>query len=285
MGVFHPVYRVHSMGNNEDGAAEIDENNVKAQEAFDRMDQEPWSFGKKTEAISKAAVELRYQLMPLMYTAFYEYSQHGTPMLQPLSFYDQSDANCIKNENEFIFGGSLLVAPVVEAGIKKLSIYLPQGTWTDYWTGKTYAGQQTIKYKVSLATLPLFIKAGAVVPHYPIMQYTKAQPVDVLTLKVAYGTETNDSPLFEDAGEGYGYEGNDYSLKTYVTKGSDKQFTLSQTKYGQYADEYHKINIEVAGLPFKAKKCTVDGKAVLFKTTKKGLSLSCGNGFGELVIG
>ena len=122
LGIFHPFYRVHSMGNNDDGSAEVDAEKVKERDMKNRLDQEPWAFGKAFTSQAKAAIELRYQLLPYLYTAFWQNVQKGTPVIKSLSFYDQNDKHTYDKEVEFIFGENILVAPVTAPKVKKLSL-------------------------------------------------------------------------------------------------------------------------------------------------------------------
>ncbi|MFK7933248.1 MAG: glycoside hydrolase family 31 protein, partial [Saprospiraceae bacterium] len=307
LGIFHPFFRVHSMGNNVDGAGEADADAVEAAMKIDRMDQEPWSFGEEFTVLNRQAIELRYQLLPYLYTAFARYSSTGVPVLRNLTTYDQHDEQTYGRELEFIFGKHTLVRSIVEPmEVEKLEeseeqtkaedtvieapiggadcdIYLPKGNWFNYWTGKQVAGNQQITVQKQLDKLPIYIKAGAVIPHYPVMQYTNERPVDELTLKVYFSKEKTLSELYEDAGEGYDYESGIYSLKTFTTQGTDTSFTLAQTKKGEWKDTYGKVKVEVYGLPFKAQRVELDGKVVEFSAAD-GLSFTVQNEFSEIKI-
>ncbi len=263
LGIFHPFYRVHSMGNNDDGSAEVDAKKVKERDMKDRLDQEPWAFGKAFTPEAKAAIELRYQLLPYLYTTFWQYVQKGTPVIRSLSFYDQTDENTLTKEVEFMFGDHILVAPVIEPNTKKVKVYLPKGTWYDYWTGEKYKGRQSIKYKVGLSTFPMFVKAGAAIPHYPVMQYTGEKKVEELSLKVFVGT--NESRVYEDAGEGYAYTKADYSLRIFSTNSDKGKFQIKQIQVGKYKTDYSYIKLEIMGFNESVKSCLIDGKKVNFK--------------------
>ncbi|MEL6717347.1 MAG: TIM-barrel domain-containing protein, partial [Bacteroidota bacterium] len=112
LGIFHPFYRIHSIGNNVDGASETSQDEVAEQEKLNRLDQEPWVFGADYEALMKEAIELRYQLLPYIYSTFWQNVTYGTPVIRSLVFYDQTDTKNYEQESEFLFGDHLLVCPV-----------------------------------------------------------------------------------------------------------------------------------------------------------------------------
>ena len=264
LGIFHPLYRVHSMGNNVDGAAETEKEEVEKQMAIDRLDQEPWSFGDSYTPLAKSAIELRYQLLAYIYTTYWKYVQDGTPMLSNLSFYNQTDEQAIGREKEFLFGEHLLVSPVLQSKkeSKTTTVYLPKGEWYYFWSAQLYEGQQQIKLKSKLHEIPFFVKAGTILPLYPIRQYTAEKPVDVLTLEVYYKEGTANTQLYEDAGEGYDYVNGGYSLKTFSLEGSEHTLVIQQHKEGNFKDTYATCLVKVYGLPFDSIDCFVDEEEV-----------------------
>ena len=270
------------MGNNDDGSAEADAEKVKERDMKDRLDQEPWAFGQAYTPSAKAAIELRYQLLPYLYTTFWQYVQKGTPVIRSLSFYDQMDENTLDKEVEFMLGDHILAAPVIEPNVKKVKVYLPKGIWYDYWTGEKYKGGQSIKYKVSLETFPMFVKAGAAIPHYPVMQYTGEKKVDTLTLKVFTGT--NENQLYEDAGEGYDYNQDKYSLRTFATSTNKGNLLIKQSQKGDYATDYGIIKLEIVGMSGAVKSCVVDGKTTDFKANNGNITLKVKAKFKALEI-
>ena len=255
LGIFHPVFRVHSMGNNTDGATQVDETSVKKSEAELRMDQEPWSFGEDYTALAKEAIELRYRLLPYHYTTFWQYAQKGTPMLRSLAFEAQADAEARSREAEFVFGDHLLVAPVTSAACTQQEMYLPPGKWYHYFTEEVQAGPQLVEVATPLEYSPIFVRAGAVLPHYPVMQYTGESPVDILELHVYYDEGVVDSYLYEDEGEGFAHREGAYALRHFQTQATAEGFRLAINKTGARADSYQQYQIWVHGLPFKPQKC------------------------------
>ena len=260
LGVFHPLFRIHSMGNNVDGASEADADAIHEAELTNRMDQEPWSFGDKNTTLVKEAISFRYQLLPYLYTAFWKYSNTGMPILRNLFMEAPGDSQAIKRENEFLFGPDLLAIPILEPGIKTTDIYLPEGQWYDYWTGMIYKGQQLITVDVHEQYIPLFVRKGAVIPNYPVQQYTGEQQFEQITLRVYLGEHT--SKLYEDAGEGYDYQTGSYSLRTFTTVLKEGQYSIRQQQSGSYQNSYSSFEIQVFGLPLACTQASVDGDIV-----------------------
>ncbi|MBI5464891.1 MAG: hypothetical protein HY966_08075, partial [Ignavibacteriales bacterium] len=152
LGVFTPLMRTHT----EIGSA----------------DQEPWSYGKKFESINKKSIQLRYKLLPYIYTQFYNASKTGIPMMRPLGFDYPDDWQASWNGRDFLFGDAFLVAPVLWPDAKKRRLRLPAGDWFDYWTGKQYTGPNDIEVDAPIDRIPLFVKAGAIIPTQQPVQYS-----------------------------------------------------------------------------------------------------------------
>ena len=246
LAIFHPLYRVHSMGNNVDGAAEADADAIHEEERVNRMDQEPWSFGDPYTQMAKSAIELRYQLLPYLYTAFRRYTEEGIPVLQSLAFADQGNPETINGEEEFLFGAHLLVIPVIEEGVTVAEGYLPSGEWYDYYTGIRYQGRQMVKNNCGLERIPVYAKAGSVIPHYPVQQYIGEKQIKEVTLKVFAGN--GESHFYEDAGEGYGYEEGKYRQSMFTVQQSKTALNLKQSLSGTFKPDYSTYRIEFIGL-------------------------------------
>jgi alpha-glucosidase len=283
LATFHPLYRVHSMGNNVDGAAEADADAIHEAERTNRMDQEPWTFGEPYTSISKAAIELRYQLLPYLYTAFRQYTQDGRPVLRSLAFADQSNPEVKDREAEFLFGEHLLVVPVLEAGATQSEGYLPAGEWYDYYSGVRYQGRQLVKNACGLERIPLYVKAGAVIPHYPVQQYTGEKNFDQITLKAFAGN--GQSELYEDAGDGYAYQEEAFRLSSFNMQQEKGQLTLRQVQTGTYEPGYLTYRVELFGLSGKPAKATCDGEELKIEALEQGgFTCTLPAGFHELVV-
>ncbi|MDT5268694.1 MAG: alpha-glucosidase [Acidobacteriota bacterium] len=165
---------------------------------------EPYSFGEEFTRINRASVELRYKLLPYLYTLFREHTETGAPVMRPLWFEYPDDSRTYTIEDEYLVGRDLLVAPVVRESATKRGVYFPAGdNWVDWWTGKTYEGGKDAEIEAPLERLPLFARAGAVIPTQPVVQHTGEMSKMPLTLLVVGGGD-GVSRFYEDAGDGYG---------------------------------------------------------------------------------
>lgn len=282
LGIFHGVYRIHSMGNNADGSAEVDESAVQQAIELARADQEPWSFGEPYTLLARQAIELRYRLLPYIYTAFWQNAKTGMPVIRSLAFFDQEDSKTWDREEEFIFGQHLLVAPVLRKSAKIHRVYLPKGEWRHYESGLAVAGARMLRLPVRIDTVPLFVRAGAVIPNHPVRQHT-GELVTEATLRIYYG-EGADSEWYEDAGEGYGYAVGEYKLRRFRTVSKDG-FRLSQTQEGQYATNYKHLRLLFFGLPKSIQQVKVDGQELAFQWLSESVvEVLVADGFAEVVL-
>lgn len=283
LSVFHPLFRVHSMGNNVDGAAEAEAEAIHEAELTNRMDQEPWSFGEEYTRLAKEAIELRYELLPYIYSVFQQHCHTGQPAIRSLFFYDQTDVENLFRDYEFLFGPHLLVMPVLEAGLQEMKAYLPAGQWYDYWSGIHYEGRQELALPVSPNRIPLMVKAGAVIPNYPVQQYTGEKQFEAITLRAYYGSGT--SQLYEDAGEGYGYQSGDYCQRHFRMQPAEGKLNLSQQREGSFYVAYEHFQLLLFGLPFPPNYCLVDGQELEWQIKDGTLHLKLPQGFDRLEIG
>jgi len=243
LGVFHPFFRIHSMGNNLVGASEVDPSWVHEQEAAQRLDQEPWTFGAEWERLNKLAIEWRYQWLPYLYTCFRNLVRTGVPILRSLVFFDPDDPRLRRYEDGVWFGADVLVYPVLAPGQKTKTIYLPRGAWMDYWTGKRLAGGRSHRVALRLDRIPLFVHPGAILPHHSIRMST-AFPAEELILRVyPGGEEPYRSWLYEDAGEGYG----EFLILNFEFLILNEGFRLKVNREGKYPLEYKRLRVQVPG--------------------------------------
>lgn len=161
------------------------------------------------EPICRKYLELRYRLLPYLYTAVRETHETGVPIMRALWLHDATDAVAVARGDQFLFGSDILVAPVVEMGATSRSVYLPKGLWVDYWTEKGMPGGREITRDVDLETTPLFVRAGAVVPHGPVKQHT-GEVVGAPTTLVVYPGASRASMLYEDDGHSFDHRKGDY---------------------------------------------------------------------------
>jgi alpha-glucosidase len=227
----------------------------------DDGDQEPWSFGKIAMGLFKKAVELRYQLLPYHYTQFYIHHKTGAPILRPLAWYDQTDEKTLKRDNEFLCGEHILTAAVQEPEINFMNVYLPSGKWYSYWNNELIDGKKTFNQALTPDTFPLYIKAGAIIPLYPVQQFVGEKSFNEITLKVYYGAGKEESKLYEDDHDGYQYENGDFRLSTFETSSSNGTYKINQSFLGDFQPKYQRFKLELIGFG-RIKSITVDGHTI-----------------------
>lgn len=242
LGVFHPFCRTHSSG--------------------DHGEQEPWSFGEEVLGIARKFIELRYQWLPYFYTAFYKYVHEYTPVLKPISMYDQTDHDTLYRADEFILGDHVLVCPVLEPNARSRYVYLPKGKWYHYWTDTLSEGGKEIHQDCPLDQIPLYVRAGAVIPAFPVMQHTGERAIGQLTLHVYFGGDKTESHLYEDSGDGYDYEKGIYNLKQFVVSSDYRTLRMTMKRRGHYETDYDTYKIVIHGLPSDVEKVMINDKSV-----------------------
>src|SRR3989304_5618291 len=197
LGVFTPLMRAHSV---------INERN-----------KEPWEFGPEFEAVNRATIELRYRLLPYIYSVMVQASQTGIPAMRPMASEYFEDPEYSWNETEFMFGDQLLVAPVLWEGTTTRSLRLPDGAWYDFWTGKKYEGKSRVTVDAPLDRIPLFVRGGSVIPMQPAVQYVGEKPANPLVFAAFPGEQTT-SLYYEDDGISFAYEKGGYLRRSIVQK-------------------------------------------------------------------
>jgi alpha-glucosidase/alpha-D-xyloside xylohydrolase len=182
-GAFQPVMRAHG----------------------ERMHNEVWSYGKEAEPILEKYLRLRYQFIPYIYSQAYRTYQTGAPFMRALFMDFPGDPNVADIRDEYMFGPALLVAPVTEQGATSRGVYLPAGCdWYNYWTNARIKGGQTINAEAPIDTIPLFVRAGSIVPlGAPVLSTHEAQAI--AAVRVYPGADA-DFMLFSDDGTTYSYE-------------------------------------------------------------------------------
>jgi alpha-glucosidase len=219
--------------------------------------REPWAFGTEHERINRATIELRYRLLPYLYTLFEESERSGMPPMRPLWFMYPADTRASLVDDQFLLGGDLLVAPVLHEGQTRREVYFPKGdSWIDWWDGSRHQGGTSAMIAAPLERLPLFVRAGASVPVGPVVQHTGEMSKVPLTLTVALGANGR-SHVFQDAGDGYGYR-----------EGASRTIVVSQDEGGVRLEippnrGYQRLGaIEFIGLAAPPAIVRVDGKPV-----------------------
>lgn len=244
LGVFHPFCRTHSSG--------------------DHGNQEPWAFDEEVINITRKFVSLRYQLLPYLYTMFWQYIEEGIPMLKPLVYYDQEDTQTHYRNDEFIFGNQILVCPILEPNAVGRRMYIPRGEWYNYWTNEFSTGGREVWIDTKFDEIPVFVKAGAIIPKYPVQQYVGELEFDELTLDLYFKNGKEKSVVYEDAQDGYDYKKGRYSFLSFRTIGKEKELIVQLHKEGKYDTPYSKYRINLIGLPFKVTEIEIDNEKIAF---------------------
>jgi alpha-glucosidase len=227
MGMLYPLMRAHS--------------------ALKTEQHEPWVFGEQTERICREYIELRYRLLPYFYTLFWEAATTGAPILRPLLYHYSHDHQTYQISDQALLGASLLAAPVCRPGVAYRAVYLPEGTWYDWWTGDRYDGPTHILAAAPLERMPLYVKAGAIIPMQPVMQFVDQRPIDELRLRIWSGT--GELTLYEDDGHSFAYRQGASSLTRYRVHTSDNQTTVQiQAREGNWTPPDRTVIVELVGI-------------------------------------
>lgn len=249
MGTFSPFMRAHSAG--------------------DTKEREPWSFGEPFTSINRKFIELRYRLIPYLYSVFWEHHRYGFPILRAIVMQEQGVLLNHFRQDEFTYGDKILICPVMEPGQTSRNVYLPKGKWYNFWTNELVDGGAETTVATPLETIPVFVKAGSVIPEYPVMQYTGEKEIEEVKLNIYYSDYEVNSFLFEDYGETFAYEQDIYLEKKFVVNGDERSLTIQQSMEGLYTPRYDGYNFNLLGLPFKPSKIVVDGKEITNFTVDK----------------
>jgi alpha-glucosidase len=203
---------------------------------IDGYDQEPWRFGKYYEDIIRRYLKLRYQLLPFLYTTLEEAHRTGVPLFRPLVLNYQDDPNTYNLDDQFMIGSDLLVAPIVKPDVTKRLVYLPSGTWYDYWTNHKYEGGRMIPVDAPLETVPMFVRGGAIIPTAPPMNYTNEKPRDPITFNIYPDANGKaNTTLYEDDGSSPAYKQDGFRRTAVTVKRFGRTYFASvSTPEGSY---------------------------------------------------
>lgn len=242
LGVFTPLMRSHTVINS--------------------PDQEPWSYGEKFEEINRRTIELRYRLLPYIYSVMAEASATGVPAMRPLVFEYPDDPEYVGNGTEFMFGDNVLVAPVLWEGDTVRELRLPAGEWYDYWTSKKFDGQTFVKTSAPVDRIPFFVKAGTALPTQQVVQYADQAPVDPLMLSVFPGPGITSS-YYEDDGHSFDYEHGGYFKRTMNVEATKESVTLSvSSAQGSYNPPARSLVVRFVDTPSRPSELRVNGTPV-----------------------
>jgi alpha-D-xyloside xylohydrolase len=226
-GTFSPIFRVH-------GTRNPDENEL-------------WSYGPDAQKILVDYDNLRYRLLPYIYSEAWQVtSKHGT-LMRPLVMDWRNDVDAQNTGDEYLFGPAILVSPVTTQGATTRTVYLPKATWYDFWTGAKVEGGKRLEADAPLAKLPLYVRAGSIVPMGPTMEWSTEKAADPIEIRI-YSGANGDFTFYEDENDNYDYAKGKYA--TIQLHWDDAAGTLSfGAREGTFPGmvEKHTFNVIVVG--------------------------------------
>ena len=209
---------------------------------------------RTTRSVNRRAIELRYELLPHIYNVMREASETGLPAFRPLLLELPGDSDYLRREDQFMFGADLLVAPVLREGATEREVYLPKGDWYDFWTGQRHSGGTRIRVPVTLASLPIFVRAGAFLFRQPVVQHTGEMPGQPLRLGIFPGPAT-EATLYEDDGETLDYTRGGSSVRQVGYEAGDRVHTVEiGAPSGSYRPAARSLEVSI---PWKANRRVV----------------------------
>jgi alpha-glucosidase len=224
LGAFNPLYRNHTMGT---------------------ADQEPWVDGPEQEAVRKRYIELRYRLMPYIYTAAEENSRTGVPMMRAM-FIEFPEEEMADSSEQFMFGPDLLVAPKIWEFEPSVEVALPKGIWYDFWTSKPIAGWQKVAAKGSLDVLPVYVRGGAVIPEMPLVQNMDQTPQGPLEVRIYPDEQGNcGGSVYWDDGLTFNYQKGEYRRVTFTCTGAPGEISIRSTTEGNFQPWWKEVKFVV----------------------------------------
>jgi len=186
--VFNPMFRVHGTG----------------------AGKELWAFDPATQQRLIAFDKLRYRLLPYIYATSWRVTRQGDTMMRPLVMDFREDRAALTVRDQYMFGRSLMVSPVIQPNADVRTVHLPKGVWYDFWTGAKVDGGRVVVAKADIDIIPLHVPAGSILPLGPVVQYADQPSQEPLELRV-YPGKDGTFQLYDDAGDGYGYEKGEYA--------------------------------------------------------------------------
>ena len=221
IAVFSPFFRGHTMINTRDA--------------------EPWSYGEEVEQISRNFIKLRYKLMPYIYSLFYESSISGMPIQRSLAINYTHHLKVYDHQfhNQYLFGPSILVAPV-ESTKDVVKVFLPEGTWYCLYSGKRFEGEKEFYHECAIHRLPVFIKAGAIIPTQPAFSNTSHKS-DISIVHLYAGSD-NTFIHYEDDGETYQHQQGEFFKRKISFNTNDNKLTFEKIE-GNFIVSYKKLKI------------------------------------------
>ena len=242
LGAFNTIYRNHS--------------------SIGTADQEPWVGPPEHVEIRKKFIETRYRLLPYIYTSMEETSRTGIPLMRPMFLEFPSEGNLATIDSEFMFGHDLLVVPQLNEMPDPLHVELASGEWYDYWTGSRVTGSRSFDRRISIGELPVYVRAGAIIPQQPVIQHVEEVPKGPLELRVFPGSDCHGS-IYTDDGNSFAYRRGVFSrTKMTCSSSSGKTMVNIAAAEGSYVPWWKELQVVVYGADKNPARVLVDGKVV-----------------------
>ena len=241
LGAFNPIYRNHA--------------------AKETRNHEPWVDGPMHEAIRKRYIETRYRLMPYIYSGMEEASRTGVPFMRPMFMEFPSEPTLATNGEEYMFGSGLLVAPKVWPFLQPYDVTLPKGDWFNYWTGEKLAGGRKFQLDPPLDTLPVYVRAGTIIPQQPVVQNIDETPKGPFELRVYPGPDCTGN-LYMDDGNSFAYKKGEFLRVKFtceLSAGSVKVHMAAPE--GSYRPWFKDVKLTVYSAD-KVRDVTLGGKSI-----------------------
>jgi len=242
VGALNPIYRDHT--------------------AKGTADQEPWVHGPEHEAIRRRYMELRYMLMPYLYTGIEEASRTGLPLMRPV-FLEYPHASDFYGDNrDFLFGRDFFAAPVTTEMVDAEEISFPPGEWYDFWTNTKLSSKEKLSLHPRLDEMPLYVRAGAIVPMQPLVQSTEEKPKGPLQLRVYLPSSASDSDcrgtLYQDDGHTFAYQKGEILRVNYSCQVSNGSVTVtSNTEKIAYHPWWNSAELRLVGTTVAPKEVRI----------------------------
>jgi alpha-glucosidase len=237
LGAFNVIYRDHT--------------------AKGSADQEPWVHGPEHEMIRRRYIELRYQMLPYIYTGIEEMTRTGLPFLRPIFLEYPQATDLEKDDHNFLFGRDLFAAPVDTEMLDAKEVTLPPGDWFDFWTGNKPPRHDKIQLHPKLDELPLYVRAGAILPMQSVVQSTSETPAGPLKLRVYPGEDCHGS-LYMDDGHTYAYQKNEFLRVQYTCQLSPGSLTVtSKLQTNAFKPWWTTTELTIFGAPSAPKSASV----------------------------
>jgi alpha-glucosidase len=253
LGAFNPFFRAHA--------------------AKETRNREPWVDGPEHEAIRRRYIETRYRLLPYIYTGMEETSRTGVPLMRPMFLEFPHDSTLTTNAAEYMFGSNLLVAARLWPFVGPYDLILPKGDWTNYWTGEHLTGGQTIKIDPPMDALPVYVRAGTILPEQPVVQNTDETPKGPLELKIFPGPNCAGS-IYQDDGNTFAYQKGEFLRQSFtceIVTGALKIHLAAAG--GTFHPWFHDLNFTIYSTS-KPTTVTLDGKPInSWKNTPNALTI------------